>query len=201
MSVSTPPVVAVLAGGRGERLEGRKPSVMLAGRPLISYPLAAARAAGLDAIVVAKHDTVLPTLEERVIYDTERSHHPLSGVLAALTAADSVIVVACDMPFIPPALLRYLAEQPGTTVVTRPGSFMQPFPALYRATQVRALHASLLTERSLQESIERLRPQIIDERDLKAFGPQVRIFYSVNTPADLRTAEGWLQTLDRTASH
>ncbi len=201
MSLSAPsPLVAVLAGGRGERLDGRKPSVMLADRPLISYPLEAARAAGLEAVVVAKPDTVLPPLEERIIYDTERTYHPLAGVLAALTIAPSVIAIACDMPFVPPALLRFLAEQPGQTVVTRPGSFLQPFPALYRAKQARALQAALLTERSLQDSIDRLRPQIIDERELQAFGHQIRIYYSVNTPGDLVTAEGWMRSQDRAAA-
>ena len=44
----------VLAGGRGSRLGGAKPTAELAGRPLISYPLAALAEAGLDAAVVAK---------------------------------------------------------------------------------------------------------------------------------------------------
>ncbi len=35
-------IVAVLAGGRGERIGGAKPMRELAGRPLIDYPLAAA---------------------------------------------------------------------------------------------------------------------------------------------------------------
>ena len=52
--------VAVLAGGRGSRIGGHKALVPLCGRPLITYPLAAARAAGLSAVVVAKRDTQLP---------------------------------------------------------------------------------------------------------------------------------------------
>ena len=51
---------AVLAGGLGSRIGGDKALVQLAGRPLISYPLAAAQAAGLDAVVVAKRSTSLP---------------------------------------------------------------------------------------------------------------------------------------------
>jgi len=61
------PIVAVLAGGRGLRIGGAKPTRPLAGRPLISYPLSSARAAGLEAVVVAKPDTALPQLQERVI--------------------------------------------------------------------------------------------------------------------------------------
>jgi CTP:molybdopterin cytidylyltransferase MocA len=41
------PLGAVLAGGRGSRIGGGKPTIELAGRPLISYRLAAIEAAGL----------------------------------------------------------------------------------------------------------------------------------------------------------
>ncbi|HET9153212.1 MAG TPA: NTP transferase domain-containing protein, partial [Solirubrobacterales bacterium] len=44
----------VLAGGRGSRLGGGKAGIELAQRPLISYPLAAIEAAGLEAVVVTK---------------------------------------------------------------------------------------------------------------------------------------------------
>jgi molybdopterin-guanine dinucleotide biosynthesis protein A len=52
-------IVAVLAGGRGRRLGGSKPLAQFGGAPLIERPLAAAREAGLDAVVVAKADTPL----------------------------------------------------------------------------------------------------------------------------------------------
>jgi molybdopterin-guanine dinucleotide biosynthesis protein A len=187
------PLVAVLAGGRGERLGGNKPTTELAGRPLISYPLAAAADAGLDAIVIAKSDTVLPPLRERVVYDDEPLHHPLAGVLAALKQSDTVIALACDMPFVPGTMLRWIAEQSALSVVTRAGSFVQPFPALYRKRHIRSLQSSMLAQQSMRATIEHLRPQIVDERDLRAFGSQVRLFFSVNTPADLQTAENWLQ--------
>ena len=59
-------IVAVLAGGRGRRMGASKATVALAGEPLISRPLAAARAAGLEAVVVAKPDTALPELVRSV---------------------------------------------------------------------------------------------------------------------------------------
>jgi molybdopterin-guanine dinucleotide biosynthesis protein A len=186
------PVVAVLAGGRGERLGGNKPTAQLGGRPLIAYPLDAARDAGLEAIVIAKPETLLPPLKERIVYDQEGLHHPLAGVLAALRESATVIALACDMPFVPGALLRWIGEQPAASVVARPGNFLQPFPALYRRCHGRSLQSSMLAQRSMQASIQRLRPQIIDDRGLSAFGTYLRLFFSVNTTADLQTAENWL---------
>lgn len=186
------PVVAVLAGGRGERLGGNKPCTQLGGRPLIEYPLEAARDAGLQAIVVAKVDTLLPRLQVQVVYDQEPTYHPLAGVIAALQEFSAVIAVACDMPFVTSPMLRWIAEQRSAALVTRPGNFLQPFPALYRERHLRSLRASMVTQSSLQQSLERLHPQIADDRTLCAFGTHVRLFFSVNTPSDLHAAEGWL---------
>jgi len=165
----------------------------LVGRPLISYPLAAAREAGLQALVIAKHETALPPLQEPVVYEREPLHHPLAGVLGALEQSSAVIALACDMPFIPAAMLRWIAAQSARSLVTRPGSFLQPFPALYRREHLHSLRSSMRAQRSMQSSIEQLRPQIVDDRELRAFGAPLRLFFSVNTPADLRRAERWLQ--------
>ena len=54
--------VVVLAGGLSRRMGQPKAGVLLGGRPLIAWPLAAARAAGLEAVVVAKAGSVLPLL-------------------------------------------------------------------------------------------------------------------------------------------
>jgi len=191
-TVPAAPVVAVLAGGKGERIGGNKPTVELNGRPLISYPLQAARDAGLETVVIAKPDVRLPPLDETVVFDLDPRRHPLAGVVTALQRHDRVIALACDMPFVAPALLRWIAEQTSETVVTRPGTFMQPFPALYTRRHLRNLQIALASERSLQETLDRLRPQVVGDQALRAFGSQVRLFFSVNTPGDLATAETWL---------
>ena len=47
-------VGVVLAGGRGLRMGGSKLSLVLCGRPLIAYPIAAMQAAVRDVAVIAK---------------------------------------------------------------------------------------------------------------------------------------------------
>ena len=84
-------IVAVLAGGRGRRMGASKAAVPLAGEPLIARPLAAARAAGLDAVVVAKPDTELPPLAEPaqlpVLRDALAQEASLRATLARLRPA------------------------------------------------------------------------------------------------------------------
>ena len=54
------PLAVVLAGGLSRRMGRPKALVPLGGRPLIAWPLAAAQAAGLEAVVVAKPGSALP---------------------------------------------------------------------------------------------------------------------------------------------
>ena len=91
-------------------MEAPKAVVDLRGRPLISYPLQAIAAAGLEPVVVAKRETELPPLGFRVLRDTRASFDPVAGILAALGLVDGpVVAVACDMPFVPADLVRHLA--------------------------------------------------------------------------------------------
>ena len=97
-------IVAVLAGGRGSRLGGDKALAVLGGQALITYPLAAAREAGLEAVVVAKRSSRLPSLAGRVRYEPDLPEHPLCGVVRGLEyarerGAGAAVLIACDMPF------------------------------------------------------------------------------------------------------
>ena len=73
-------IVAVLAGGRGSRLGGDKAAGRAGRAGADQYPLAAAREAGLEAIVVAKRSSRLPSLAGRVRYEPELPEHPLCGI-------------------------------------------------------------------------------------------------------------------------
>jgi molybdopterin-guanine dinucleotide biosynthesis protein A len=188
---SGPPVGAVLAGGRGSRIGGAKALVELAGRPLISYPLAAVEEAGLEPIVVAKADSELPPLSCRVVREPEPNPHPLCGIVAALRYARerALVVVGCDMPFTGAALLASLGTAPEPLVVTSVGNRLQPLPARYDVALLPALEEALAGGRALRATLESLRPRVIDETELGRFGDPQLLCSNVNTPADLSRAE------------
>lgn len=191
------PIVAVLAGGRGIRIGGAKPARLLAGRPLISYPLSSARAAGLEAVVVTKAGTALPPIQDRVIVEPDEPRHPLCGVLAALEHAQrrspgaGVVIVGADMPFVTGVLLRALA-QVDRAALLEVGGRRQPLPARVLPAHEHSLRRALDAESSLRAALAVLAPRILVEDELRGFGDPRRLCFSVNTPADLRRAERWL---------
>jgi len=175
-------IVAVLAGGRGRRLGGAKATAELAAEPLIARPLAAAREAGLEAVVVAKRATVLPQLDAPVWIEPDTPFHPLCGLIAALERGP-VVAVACDQPWVTGALLAALATA-GPTAGWVEGRY-QPFPAHYVPSQLPVLREALAEEASLRTTLARLAPA---KFDLAAFGDPAQLIASVNTPEQLAAA-------------
>jgi len=185
-------IVAVLAGGRGFRLGGDKARAVLAGQALITYPLAAAREAGLEAVVVAKRSSRLPSLAGRVRYEPELPEHPLCGVVRGLEYAQergtgAAVLVACDMPLVTAGLLRWMADLPGAAMVQLQGR-PQPALARVRSSHLPRLREALLSQQSLTAAIVGLQPRIVDERDLRAFGAPDELCFNVNRPEDLERA-------------
>jgi molybdopterin-guanine dinucleotide biosynthesis protein A len=196
-------LVAVLAGGSGTRLGGAKAQVRLAGRPLISYPLLAARDAGLEAVVVAKRGTSLPPIDEQVVIEADTPTHPLCGVLAALAFARSrsgedaddslaaVLTVGCDMPFLTSPLLAWLAGLDGPLVVESAGR-LQPVLARYTAASTAALDDALRERRSLAEASLLAGCRVVAEEELRPYGDPQRLCFNVNDQAHVALAEAWL---------
>ena len=127
------PLCAVLAGGQSSRMGQPKPLAELAGRHLIDYPIEAARAAGLQTVVVAKAGSPLPPLEVEVVAEPGEPRHPLCGIVAALRhgRGRDIVVVGCDMPFVSADLLTALAALEDRLAVPSVGGRLEPLLARY----------------------------------------------------------------------
>jgi molybdenum cofactor guanylyltransferase len=184
-----------MAGGRGTRLGGPKAAVELCGRPLIAYPLAALEAAGIEAVVVAKSDSVLPKLAVPIWHEPDEPAHPLCGIVTALERAGGspLVVCGCDMPFVTPALITKLAESEHRLVLPHAGDRLHPLLGRYDPELLESLSPALASSRPLQEVVAALDPALIDERELSSIGDPERLLFNVNTPGDLARAEELLE--------
>jgi len=181
---------AVLAGGRGSRLGGAKATVELGGKPLIAYPITALAEAGIEPVVVAKRGSELPPLPCRTVWEPEEPRHPFTGLVSALRDAGQrpLVAVACDMPFLTPALLSHLAAAGEPLVLPESDGELHPFPGRYEASLLPALEQALAAGEPLRHTLERLQPRRLGAEQLGQLGPPEQLLFNVNTPSDLERA-------------
>jgi bifunctional UDP-N-acetylglucosamine pyrophosphorylase/glucosamine-1-phosphate N-acetyltransferase len=114
----TAPVVVILAAGQGTRMRSKTPKLLhqLCGRPLIGWPVAAAREAGAGKIVVvdAPGESLRPHLEGDVVVVVQEQANGTAGAASAAAAhldTDApVVVIAGDVPLLSAQTIIALAE-------------------------------------------------------------------------------------------
>jgi molybdopterin-guanine dinucleotide biosynthesis protein A len=189
------PTGLVLAGGASTRMGRPKPTIELAGSPLLLHPLRAVEAAGLNPAVVAKPDSELPPLAVPVFREPQQPRHPLLGIVSAISGrigaeiAGPAVVVACDMPFTPAALLEWLAAQAEPLIVCEGGGRLQPLLGRYDPSVEPELSAAVEAGTSAQDAVRALGARVVSGAELSNFGPPERVLFNVNDPSDLAEAE------------
>gem|GEM_PF-57429 len=193
------PLAAILAGGRSSRFGAPKAQALLRGRALVEWVRDAVSQVDPGPIVVGSEARLLESFGLRVIGDDVPHAGPLTGIIVALEAAleagrTGALCVACDTPFIPPALIRELAAiwtgSPDRAVVAAGPAGIEPLCAIYPVSALPALRdrreAGL---RSLREAVSALDPVLLDGDRLARFGDPTTLFLNVNTIDDLARAD------------
>ena len=191
---------AVLAGGRGSRMDGRdKGLVELAGRPMVEYVLDALRPQTAALLINANRSLEryrrygVPVVSDRLA----EYPGPLAGMAAALRAAETpwVVTAPCDGPLVPDDLVARLgaaAQAEGTDVaVAHDGERLQPVYALMRRELAPDLEAFVAGGgRRVNQWLSGQRMAVADCSDCPS------AFLNVNRPDDTETV---LQYLERSS--
>lgn len=197
-------VGAVLAGGQSRRFGSPKQHAEVGGVELVERVAMAVRSAGAHAVAIVAPDT--PDLSHRLPcrVDAMPGNGPLGGVFTALGWARElgirgVLCVACDLPFLPSALLRHLAEEgervPGNVVVpeSRGPAGVEPLCAWYPVEAVAEMESRLRDGRlSLVDLLQALQVRGVPLAEVAVYGDPDTIFLNVNRPADRTAAEAML---------
>lgn len=167
-----------------------KATAVLAGKPLISYPVEALSAVCERVAVACKRETELPPLPGVERWDEpDDPHHPIAGIVHALErAAEPVLICGADMPFVTPDACALVAAElrPGMkAAVAFCGGRLQPLLAAYAPEALEVLVTAPADE-PLTRTVESLMPVPVDL--------EPEIVFNVNTPDDLAEAERRLRT-------
>jgi molybdopterin-guanine dinucleotide biosynthesis protein A len=196
----------VLAGGAGRRLGARpaggKAALEAGGRTFLDRVVAAVTAEAARVIVVAAPGQPLPELATpvEIVRDTAAGSGPLAALrdgLVALAAAGreprAGVVVACDAPFVRPAVLRLLVrrlEEPGAWwVVPEIDGEPQVLCSAFAPAAVAALVEARLAAgaRDVRGLLAAAAGHVvrIGAAEIAAVDPGLESFLDVDTPEDL----------------
>jgi molybdopterin-guanine dinucleotide biosynthesis protein A len=186
----------VLAGGGSTRFGRDKALVEVSGKPMLARMLELVQGVTKSVKIVGPPEKYAEFGVE-IISDLWPGEGPLGGIITALentSAGDPVsewnLIVSCDMPFLTRDWLACLAERAAKSaaqvVLAHSASGPEPLCACWRTNAAATLRSGFERGvRKVTEGIALLRAEVLDEADWKRFDSAGRLFWNMNTAADL----------------
>ena len=190
---------ALLAGGRSRRFGSNKAFARVGGLELVH------RAAGSLAPVTG---TVVLIADDAGSYSDEGfeirpDRVPGVGALGGIATAVAwareeelrgAVVLACDMPFVPTALLAELARRLREDNAVLPASSgprgLEPLCAAYGVECLGAIDAAIARgDRPVISFLPDIQVELLEAGDVATFGDPETMFFNVNRPVDRTRAE------------
>jgi molybdopterin-guanine dinucleotide biosynthesis protein A len=194
----------IIAGGRSTRFGERDKAVAeLAGTPMIRRVADRIEAAVDELIVNCRPDqrgaieAAMTGYPLGVSYaeDERPDRGPVAGIHNGLDAASGryAFVVACDMPFVDPALAEHLfdrADGEGAVVPRLDGEWFQTTQAVYHADAMATACADALEtgDPRILDPLENVEYTVVDEPELGSV-TDLDSFENLNTRAEFEQAE------------
>lgn len=192
--------VAIIAGGASSRMGRDKAFLKLGGVTLIERVIAASASLGQsENILITNKPDAYEHLALQTYGDVIPGMGSLGGIYTALTRAanPATLVLACDMPFINPDLLRFMIAQldeETDIVVPRVDGYPQAMHAIYKKTCLAPIRAQLDENRlKIIRFYNEMRVTYLDEPDYAPYDAEAHSFTNLNTPAELARARQMIE--------
>jgi molybdopterin-guanine dinucleotide biosynthesis protein A len=202
----------ILAGGFSNRFGQDKGLLQLANKPLIKHVLDAISTLVDEKMVVASskvqaenYANVLGS-DINVLIDVDDAQSPLVGALTGFKEAhgEYALLLPCDTPLVSRDVISLLFEvciNRNAVIPRWPNGYIEPLQAVYCTKPAYEAAKNALSEGKLnvQSMVDRLRGvRYVSTLVLEQLDLELRTFFNINTPLDLRNAENMLK---RSNSH
>ncbi|MBI2354599.1 MAG: molybdenum cofactor guanylyltransferase [Deltaproteobacteria bacterium] len=177
----------ILAGGRSSRMGSNKALLPYRGGRFIEAIHRLLSGIFAEVILVTNHPEQYEFLPCRKVSDRYPGLGALAGLHAGLYhgAAEHILAVACDMPYLNSALIRRLALlRYGADVVIPEGeSGAEPLHAIYGRGCLPFMEEALAAdERRIVSFFHRVRVKRFSQGEVAAIDPGFDSFRNINTP-------------------
>ncbi len=181
--------VAVLAGGQSRRMGRDKALLPLGNTSLLQHVIDAATPLSAEHLLISNSPQPHAHFGWPVKTDEQADLGPLGGLYTALyhTRAPHLLLLACDLPYLNTAFLRFLSEQAGPhqAVVPTNDDGLQPLCALYNRRILPTIEKSISENKlGMRRLLKGLDIQTIPPAIWSPYDPDNNLFTNLNTPAD-----------------
>lgn len=196
----------ILAGGISSRLGQDKGLVPLAGKPMIKHILDKTKHLVDEGLIIVSSKgqaeryarTLGPSAS--VLVDDIDVRSPLVGAATGFAHAcgEYSLLLSCDTPLVSREILQLLLElciNKNAAIPRWPNCYTEPLQAAYSTKRALAAVEEALQSgnRDVRAMIDRLqRVRYVSTLVLQQLDPDLKTFFNVNTPMDLKKAETML---------
>lgn len=174
-----------------------KRSILLSGETLFNRALGVLKTIFQEVIVVlGEGDFPIEATHIKVVHDIIPNRAAAGGLYTGLFYAKNprIFVVACDMPFLNPEVIRFMASlaDEGDIHLAQLAHGPQTMHGIYSKRCLPVIEKMVKEEKlRLQELIRHpsLQVQMIPESDIMPYDPDLLSFMNLNSPADLELAK------------
>lgn len=187
-------VGCVLAGGKSTRMGSDKALLKVGGVTLIERSVTLLTEMFPSVVISSDRGAEFEFLGIPVLPDIRKDCGPLGGIHAVLTQthADSLFVLACDMPFVSTDLIRYvISSRPdANAVVPSLAGRVHPLCGLYSRNGLSAIERALYQGKyKLQDVLREVKAAVVPiTSDLPFYKPY--LLDNLNTIEDVEHAQG-----------
>jgi molybdopterin-guanine dinucleotide biosynthesis protein A len=183
----------ILAGGKSSRMGQNKALMSLGGKRLVDRVVEVMRDVFRDLLLVTNTPEVYADLGLPMVCDVWPEKGSLGGIYSAIYHATTpyCLVVACDMPFLHAAMLRYLITQVADYDVVIPDVLgeLQTLHAIYSKACLPAIERCLAANRlRIVSFLPDVRVRTVTASELQSYDPDLLAFQNLNTPEEFQAA-------------
>jgi molybdopterin-guanine dinucleotide biosynthesis protein A len=186
----------ILAGGKSKRLGRNKINEVIGGITLLNRVVNVLSAFNGEIILVTAEDSSLPDTFTYAKISKVQDLYPgkgmIGGIITGLSASKNFynLVVASDMPFLSPALIRYMiSNAKGNDLVAyKNQNELEPLHAIYTKNCLPILEEIMLKDRRIFELLGQVKVRYLSSAEINQYDTKKISFFNVNTESDLRIA-------------
>lgn len=146
-----------------------------------------------EVLIVTNTPDVYADLKLPMVGDVVPNKGSLGGIYSAIyhAATPYCFVVACDMPFLNAALMRYMTQQMTDYDVVMPDieGDRQPLHAIYSKACLVPIEQRLAADRlKIVGFLPDVRVYTVTADEIQRFDPEFLAFQNLNTPEEFQTA-------------